>query len=151
MATTGLTNHETGAWKAFLSANLRLLDRLDHDLQERSHLSLTDFEILNCLHRSENQRIRMSQLAEDVLVSRSRLTYRIDRLAKIGYVTREACEDDGRGTYAILTADGRTALNRATPGHHDDLRTWFLDVVTGDELDTLNQMLSRVDAKLTAD
>ena len=63
-----------------------------------------------------SNRLRMSELAEQVLVSRSRLTYRVDRLAELDYVTRQECEDDRRGLFAILTDNGAKALAAAAPG-----------------------------------
>jgi DNA-binding MarR family transcriptional regulator len=144
-----LTELERRAWRTFLSANVRLLERLDHELQQRSHLSLTDFEILIALSSAPGHRLRMSDLADRVLVSRSRLTYRVDRLAAADYVTREECEDDRRGLYAILTSIGCKALKAAIPGHLTDIRTWFFDVIDVEELGVLAQVMSRIDEKLS--
>ncbi len=146
----GLTELEERTWRAFLSANVQLLERLDHELQQRSHLSLTDFEILSELAGADDQRLRMSELAEKVLVSRSRLTYRVDRLAEVDYVTREECEDDRRGLFAILTEAGAAALETATSGHLADVRTWFFDLIDIDELEMMGRVMARMDAKLSS-
>lgn len=129
---------------------MQLLERLDHELQQRSKLSLTDFEILHELAAAAENRLRMSELAERVLVSRSRLTYRVDRLTAVDYVTREECEDDRRGMFATLTEAGRSALDEARPGHIGDLRTWFFDVIDLDELEAIGQAMKRMDAKLSS-
>ncbi|MDH3679698.1 MAG: MarR family transcriptional regulator [Acidimicrobiia bacterium] len=146
----GFTELEERTWRAFLSANVQLLERLDHELQQRSHLSLTDFEILSELAAAPGRRLRMSELAERVLVSRSRLTYRVDRLAEVSYVTREECEDDRRGLFAILTDTGTEALEAATDGYLADVRTWFFDLLDLDELDVVNRVMARMDAKLSS-
>lgn len=146
----GLTELEERTWRAFLSANVQLLERLDHELQQRSQLSLTDYEILSELAAAPERRLRMSELAERVLVSRSRLTYRVDRLAEVSYVTREECEDDRRGLFAILTDTGAEALAAATDGHLADVRTWFFDLLDLDELDVVNRVMARMDAKLSS-
>lgn len=146
----GLSDIEQKTWRAFLSANVQLLEKLDHELQQRSHLSLTDFEILSVLAESDEQRLRMSELAERVLVSRSRLTYRVDRLAEVDYVTREECEDDRRGLFAILTPTGAEALKAAAPGYHADVRTWFFEVIDLDELAVVERVMSRMDEKLSS-
>ncbi len=146
----GLTELEERTWRAFLSANVQLLERLDHELQQRSHLSLTDFEILSELAGADDQRLRMNELAEKVLVSRSRLTYRVDRLAEVDYVTREECEDDRRGLFAILTEAGASALEAATSGHLADVRTWFFDLINIDELEMMGRVMARMDAKLSS-
>lgn len=146
----GLTDMEARTWRAYLSANMQLLDRLDHELQTRSQLSLTDYEILSELATAPQQRLRMSDLADRVLVSRSRLTYRVDRLGMIGYVIREECADDRRGLFAILTDDGRTALDEARTEHVAAVRAWFFDLIDGEELQIVNDVVSRMDAKLAA-
>lgn len=148
--TEGLSDAEKNIWRAFLSANMQLLERLDHELQQRSHLSLTDYEILNELAAASDHRLRMSELADRVLVSRSRLTYRVDRLTGVGYVTREECEDDRRGLFAILTEPGEQALQAAAPGHIADIRAWFFDLIDGDELVVISRVMSLIDEKLSA-
>ena len=146
----GLSHAELRTWRAFLSANMQLLERLDHELQQRSHISLTDYEILSELDAAPGQRLRMSDLAERVLVSRSRLTYRVDRLAEVGYVTRQECEDDRRGLFAILTDVGSDALEAAKPGHTNDIRTWFFDLIDLEELQVMSRVMSRMDEKLSS-
>lgn len=146
----GLSEMEERTWRSFLSANVQLLERLDHELQQRSHLSLTDFEILSELANAPGRRLRMSELAERVLVSRSRLTYRVDRLAEVDYVGREECEDDRRGLYATLTKTGANALRAATHGHLADVRTWFFDLLDVEELDVMGRVMARMDAKLSS-
>ncbi len=146
----GLSEVEQRTWRAFLSANVQMLERLDHELQQRSHLSLTDYEILSELSKAQGHRLRMSELAERVLVSRSRLTYRVDRLVEVDYLSREECVDDRRGLYAHLTELGAAAFEAASPGHLTDVRNWFFDAIQVDELDVFCQVMGRMDDKLTS-
>lgn len=125
------------------------MERLDQELQQRSHLNLTDYEILSVLSEAPERRLRMSDLARQVLVSRSRLTYRVDRLAEVSFVTREECEDDRRGLWAILTEEGGNALAAAKSGHDRDINNWFFDQMSDEELNTLSNVMSRIEAKLT--
>lgn len=141
-------NRRERTWRVFLSANVQLMDRLDQELQQRSHLNLTDYEILSVLSEAPDRRLRMSDLARQVLVSRSRLTYRIDRLAEVDFVTREECEDDRRGLWAILTEQGFDALNAARAGHERDVDTWFFDLMSDEEQAVIAGVMSRIDAKL---
>lgn len=136
------------AWRVFLSANVQLMDRLDQELQQRSGLNLTDYEILSVLSEATDRRLRMSDLARQVLVSRSRLTYRVDRLAEVNFVTREECEDDRRGLWAILTEEGETALEGAKTGHERDINTWFFDLMSDQEAEVMADVMARIDAKL---
>lgn len=136
-------------WRIFLSANVQLMERLDHELQQRSNLNLTDFEILSVLSEAPDRRLRMSDLARQVLVSRSRLTYRVDRLAEVDYVSREECEDDRRGLWAILTDTGFNALSVAKAGHYTDIDNWFFDVMTEEEQPVVNDVMMRIEEKLS--
>lgn len=125
------------------------MERLDHELQQRSNLNLTDFEILSVLSEAPERRLRMSDLARQVLVSRSRLTYRVDRLAEVSFVNREECEDDRRGLWAILTQTGHEALESAKAGHYMDIDTWFFDLIDLDEMPVFERVMSRIDDKLS--
>ena len=145
----GFSEEDHRLWRLFLSASTRLLERLDHELQQRSQLSLTDFDILSVLSDAPANRLRMSELAEQVLVSRSRLTYRIDRLAELDLVTRQECEDDRRGLFAILTDNGAKALAAAAPGHVNDIRNLLWSMVQPEERAVLTEVLARVDGNLS--
>ena len=136
-------------WQAYLSATTQLIERLDHELQQQSRLSLTDYEILSSLATANDRRLRMSELARQVLVSRSRLTYRVDRLAEVGYVIREECEDDRRGLWAILTESGFSALEQATGPHLADIERWFLTHMSEQELDVISVVMTRIDENLS--
>ena len=145
----GFSEEDHRLWRLFLSASTHLLERLDHELQQRSQLSLTDFDILSMLSGAPSNRLRMSELAEQVLVSRSRLTYRVDRLAELDYVTRQECEDDRRGLFAILTDNGAKALAAAAPGHVGDIRDLLWSLVKPEERAGLTEVLARVDGNLS--
>ena len=124
------------------------MERLDHELQQRSHLSMTDFEILSALDEAPGKKIRMSELAQKVLVSRSRLTYRVDRLVQAKYLEREECTDDRRGLWAILTETGAQALQAATPGHIMDIENWFFNHLDPEEIQSLGRVMTRIEDKL---
>ena len=136
------------AWRSYVAANTQIIERLDHEIQQRSHISLTDYEILSTLIASPERRVRMSELAAKVLVSRSRLTYRVDRLVDIGYLEREECSDDRRGLWAILTDQGMQAFIAAKPGHEQDIQTWFFEHLDPEETEMLIKVTSRMRAKL---
>jgi DNA-binding MarR family transcriptional regulator len=125
------------------------MERLDQELQQRTSLSLTDFDILSMLIVAPESRLRMSELADRVLVSRSRLTYRVDRLVEVDFVVREECEDDRRGMWAIITDRGRTALEEARVGHEAAIATWFFDLMTDEEMAVVHEVMSRVSGKLS--
>ncbi len=148
--TDSLTKKEQATWKTFLTANVRLMEQLDHDLQTHSLISITDYEILEALAKAPDQKLRMSELADKVLVSRSRLTYRVDRLTNVDYIEREECEDDRRGLWATLTTQGSDILESARPNHTNDIRKWFFDNLDESETETVDRVLQRITQKLEA-
>ncbi len=143
-----LTEAEQNTWRTFLSVMHRFPDELHQRLESRSELALTDYEILVLLSEAEGRRLRMRELAEGAIVSRSRLTYRVDRLAERGFISREACLDDGRGLWAILTDDGLRALEAAAPAHVDDVRELMINRLSGKDLEHLDEIIGKLAAQL---
>ncbi len=125
----GLDGEELLAWRTFLQAGAGLLDRLDEDLRLHCGLSLADYEILAHLSEAPDRTLRMTTLASQVLVSRSGLTRRVDRLAAGGLVERRSCPSDRRGVLAVLTPAGEAALGAAAPVHLAGVRRRFLEPV----------------------
>lgn len=124
---------EQVAWRDFMYGVHRVLEQLDQTLQESHGIRLTDYEILVFLSEATGRRLRMSELADSVLVSRSRLTYRVDRLVEQGYVTRSEASDDRRGLYAQLTDEGLELLMQAAQTHVDDVRTHLMNHIDPDD------------------
>lgn len=137
-------------WQSFLAVGVQLVERLDHELQYHHDLTLVDYEILSELAEAPDDRLRMSELATQVLVSRSRLTYRIDRLTAVEFVVREECEDDRRGMWAIITDRGRQACDEARISHEASVDAWFLDHLSPEEQQALRVTMGRVLGKLSA-
>ena len=142
--TRWLSPSEQQYWRSWIAANLLLGDRLGRDLHRDCGLTLADYEIMVRLSESSQRRMRMSELAEVTLSSRSRLSHQIDRMHKAGYVDRQECEDDRRGFYAFLTDAGYAALVEAAPKHVDSVRRRIVDVLSPEEFaefGRLNQKL----------
>ena len=89
----------------------------------------------------------MSQLAQCLHVSRSRLTYQVDRLERSGLLARQACADDGRGLFAVLTGKGVSKLAELQRTHTADIRAWFFDEFNRDELNQLVHLTDRLNNK----
>ncbi len=132
--TRWLSSEEQVAWRSFLFGVNRLLEHLDHSLQEHHGVPLTDYEILVFLSEAPRRRLRMSELADQVLVSRSKLTYRVDRLVERGLVVRSQVAADRRGLYAELTDAGMDLLDEAARTHVADVRDRLMDHIPPDGL-----------------
>ena len=111
-----LSEAELGAWRGLVRVHAALVRELDAELDARHGLPLSSYEVLRSLSRVPGGRLRMAELAEHVLLSRSGMTRLIDRLEREGMVSRSTCDKDGRGCYAGLTDRGRATVDR---GPHD--------------------------------
>lgn len=131
------------AWQAFLRASIRLMERLDADLEPHG-ISLADYEILVNLSGEPAGELRMTELAARTLVSRSGLTRRLDRLVESGLVERRSCPTDRRGVLAVLTDAGRRRLEQAAPSHVEGVRRHFLDHLEGYDIVGLAACLNAV-------
>ena len=127
-----------------LRAHAELVKALDAELMREHDLPLSSYEVLLFLNESEEGRMRMSELADSVLLSRSGLTRLVDRLERDGLLKRERCESDARGLFAEITDEGRSTFGAARSTHLDGVRRLFLDRFTRDELRTLGALWQKL-------
>jgi DNA-binding MarR family transcriptional regulator len=118
---------EQKAWRAWLYSAQLLLDRTDRELTHATGISHAYYEILVALSETPGRMLRMSELADRCLSSRSRLSHAVSRLEERGWVRRQLCAEDGRGQLAVLTDDGFAALEAAAPVHVESVRTHLFD------------------------
>ena len=131
------------AWRTFLSAHASVIRQLEAELEQRQSLALSDFDVLVQLHFAGGT-LRMRDLADSVLLSRSGMTRRVDRLEEAGYVSRFACKTDRRGSMAQLTDAGRERLQSALPVHVKGVETHFVAKLSRTELEMVRSTLSKV-------
>lgn len=124
-----LTPAEESAWRKYIVASRRLLEALDDDLATNG-LSLSDYEILVHLSDAPERRLRMSDLAEKTILSRSRLSHRIKYMEGKGWVERQKCASDKRGTWAVMTNKGWSSIVKAAPDHVESIRKRFIDQIS---------------------
>ena len=140
-----LTREERGVWRLFLTLNFAINRALDKELQLESGLTLPEFEVLWELTNAPGNRVRMRDLADHLLFTRSGATRLIDRLEAAGYVERDGCDQDGRGVFANLTESGFEKFESATVDYVAALRRHFLNPLRGD-LDTMRRLLQRLES-----
>ena len=143
-----LSEDEQRAWRSWIAATLLLQDRLGRDMQEEHGLSFADYEILVQLSEHPERRMRMSDLAERTLSSRSRLSHQINRMERAGLVTREPCDDDRRGTFAILTEQGWQAIVSAAPDHVRSVRRHLIEPLGAQRFAELGRLSSIIADRL---
>jgi DNA-binding MarR family transcriptional regulator len=131
---------EQKAWRAWLYSAQLLMDRLDRELTHETGISHAYYEILVALSEAPGRMMRMSQLADRCLSSRSRLSHAVSRLEERGWVRRQVCEDDGRGQLAVLTDEGFAALEAAAPVHVESVRNHLFDQLTPEQVDAMRDL-----------
>jgi DNA-binding MarR family transcriptional regulator len=135
---------ELAAWRRLLTVHAELVDALDKDMREAHDLPLTWYEVLLYLHESETGRLRMSELADTLLLSRSAATRFIDRMERAGLVERHPSPEDRRGTTVAMTAKGRRRFGAAAPFHLAGIRSRFTAHLTADEAKGMVVVFDRV-------
>jgi DNA-binding MarR family transcriptional regulator len=146
-----LTPAETAAWRAYIEASLLLNTRIDEDLRATHGLTLFDYHVLVLLAETPAGRLRMRDLAARLVFAPSRLTYQAARMERMGLIAREACEDDRRGSFAVLTPGGRDALRRASTAHAESIRRNLLNLLDDRDVECLGQVFNRIRCHLAAD
>ena len=131
-------------WRSFLRAHSQVVRRLERDLTAEAGLPLAWYDVLLQLAEAPDRRLRMAELADSVLLSRSGLTRLVDRLQAAGLVVREPFPGDARGMYTVLTPTGLDRLRRAAPIHLAGVQEYWLSKFSDDELRQLHDLLNRL-------
>jgi DNA-binding MarR family transcriptional regulator len=139
------TDWRLAIWRSFLAAHTGTVRKLERDLTDQADLPLSWYDVLLQLAEAPQRRLRMAELADRVLLSRSGLTRLVDRLQSAGLVTRAPYPGDARGMYTVLTDAGLDRLRSAAPIHLTGIRDYWLSHFSDDELRELGGLLSRVD------
>jgi DNA-binding MarR family transcriptional regulator len=139
------------AWRAFLIAHTRLFRRLDEELRVEHSLSLPEYETLLQIAQAPDRRMRMSQIASRVLLSKSGVTRLVDRLVADGFVERSQCSSDARGAEAGLTPAGLQRLRAAATTHLRGIERYFLSAVEADDLAVLGRMMESISQQAGGD
>ena len=147
MATKWLNPREMKAWRSYIIASRRLLDALDLDLAGHD-LSMADYEVLALLSEAPDKRMRMTELADLAMVSKSRLSHRMKVMEKIGWVKRQACDSDKRGSWAVMTDKGWKAIVKAAPDHVASVRNRLIDHLTVKDQEDVSKIFERIQSNL---
>jgi DNA-binding MarR family transcriptional regulator len=136
-----LTEEEQRTWRAYMHATTLLDDHLDRQLQRDAGMPHLYYSLLVQLAEAPRRRLRMTELAMNAKITRSRLSHAIARLEKSGWVRRENCPSDKRGQFAVLTDDGYEVLRRTAPGHVAAVRQALFDRLGPDQQKALGEAM----------
>jgi DNA-binding MarR family transcriptional regulator len=143
-----LSAEEQRVWRGYLTATRLLASALDRELQRDSAIPHTYYEILVRLSEAPERVMRMSDLAEASDSSRSRLSHAVARLEEAGWVRRQTCATDRRGSFAVLTDAGFDVLVAAAPGHVESVRQHLFDPLTPEQVATLGEICRLITASV---
>ena len=132
------------AWGLFLVAHARLIQGMGETMQAAGVLPMEQYDVLLALSQAPQRRLRLSELAERIVFSRSGLTRLVDRLEAQGLLRRERFEDDRRGVFAVLTSAGDAAMKKAWPTYKREIEARFADHLSADEARRLRDVLARL-------
>ncbi|KNB50262.1 MarR family winged helix-turn-helix transcriptional regulator [Streptomyces caatingaensis] len=143
-----LSAGEQAAWQAYLHATTLLEDHLDRQLQRDAGMPHIYYALLVQLSEAPRRRMRMTELAQQTKITRSRLSHAVARLEKNGWVRREDCPSDKRGQLAVLTDEGFAVLERTAPGHVAAVRAAIFDRLTPEQVTELGEICGTIAAGL---
>ena len=146
MTTVGavLSPAELRTWRTFLRAHAQITGKLETELVAAQDLALPSYEVLLHLVEAPGHRLRMTELADRVLLSRSGLTRLVDRLVREGLVERQQCPSDARGTHAVLTGLGLDKLRAASPVHLQGVVDHVTSRLSPEEVELLGDLLGKL-------
>lgn len=143
-----LTAEQQVQWRAYRDGTAWLMEAIGRQLEEDAGLSTGEYEVLVRLSEAPGRTLRMSQLADELAHSRSRLSHTVGRMERAGLVERRACSSDARGVNCTMTEQGWAAIVAAAPGHVRAVRRHLVDVLSADQLAALGDAMATVRAHL---
>ena len=148
--TTNLTGTDEATWRSYLVAARLLFEELDRRLDSSAGVSLPDYTLLARLRDAGEEGLRMSDLAESAVFSRSRISHAISRLENQGWVERRSCPTDRRGSYAALTAAGTAKLEEADPVHSEVIKEHMLGSIDMADAESFRRVTDQIGRSLGA-
>jgi DNA-binding MarR family transcriptional regulator len=144
-----LTARQEQAWRRYRRMRTLLDLQIARDLNHDSGLSEADYDVLSTLSEKPGSQWRTRDLAAQLLWSTSRLAHHLGRMEQRGLVTREPSADDARGSLISLTPQGQSVLQQAAPPHIASVRRHLLDLLTAEEVQTLDTIAAKVIERLS--
>jgi DNA-binding MarR family transcriptional regulator len=135
------------AWSAFLRAHATVVRRIEVDLEAKTRLPLGWYDVLLELNAAPGRRMRMQDLGEAAVLSRSRVSRIVDELAAAGLAERQANPDDRRSSYAVITDEGRRVFRRAAPAYLAAVREHFVSDLTAEQVRAVRRAMEALLAR----
>ncbi|WP_082115135.1 MarR family winged helix-turn-helix transcriptional regulator [Lentzea aerocolonigenes] len=137
------------AWRAYVRMQGELNAHLSRQISVDSEISMADFAVLVQLTDTVDGRVRVLELARLLNWEKSRISHHVARMEKRGLVRRENCGSDGRGSFVVLTEQGRSAIEEAAPSHAETVRALVFDQLSDAEVEALREISEKIFTRLT--
>ncbi|MEC0231695.1 MarR family winged helix-turn-helix transcriptional regulator [Paenibacillus alba] len=145
-----LQEDQLAVWRTFLNTHSTVIRLIEKDLLDQDQVPLIWYDVLVALYQTPSKKMRMSELADKVVLTPSGITRLVERLEKEGYVRRERTEEDRRGSYAVLTREGKRAFLKAWPIYEQGILSYFIRHLEEDELRIIQKGLARIHTESTS-
>ena len=139
-----LNSLQNSVWRLFITANVRLLERIEEKFAQAELPTMEWYDVLLTLKEAPDHRLRLSELADKVLLSRSNLTRLVDRLEKASLLYRESCPSDRRGTFAVLSKAGVVMQEKMWAVYAEGIVEYFACHLDDEEMKVLQRVLKRM-------
>jgi DNA-binding MarR family transcriptional regulator len=139
-----LNNEYLNVWRRFITAHAKLIDNINREMVDADVIPLHWYDVLIELYEAPERRLRLSELARKVVLSKSGLTRLVDKLADAGLLARQSSPEDGRGAYAVLTDAGLDAMRKAWPSYADGIQTYFAQHMSLEEAEMMAALFERM-------
>lgn len=147
--TRWLEPEQQRAWRAYVRMQGELNAHLSRQMSVDSDISMADFAVLVQLTDTRDERVRVLELARSLHWEKSRISHHVARMEKRGLVRRENCSSDGRGSFVVLTDQGRSAIEEAAPAHAETVHKLVFDLLTEAEVEALGSISEKIFTRLT--
>jgi DNA-binding MarR family transcriptional regulator len=143
-----LSADEQSVWRAYLGMKTQLDAQLGREMTDGSGLSMADFSVLVPLSEHPESRMRILELARGLQWEKSRLSHQLTRMQQRGLIERSNCSEDRRGSFVVLTADGRAAVEAAAPRHVEAVRRYVFDLLSPEQVTALGDIARAVQERV---
>lgn len=134
------------AWYMFITRHSKVFRLIEKELEDKEGLlPLHLYDVLLPLKKSPDRRLRLSELAEEIVTSRSALSRSVEKLAKLGFLKKEKAMEDGRGQWAEITDKGLKALTATWPSYEAAIQEHFGQFLTADDSKKLTEILKKLE------
>jgi DNA-binding MarR family transcriptional regulator len=139
-----LNDQHLNAWRRFITAHAKLIDSINREMLEADVIPLHWYDVLIELYEAPERRLRLSELARKVVLSKSGLTRLVDKLADAGLLARQSSPEDGRGAYAVLTDAGLASMRQAWPVYARGIQSNFAQYLSVEEAEIMVVVFERM-------